>query len=147
MIYFVLDNIRSMHNVGAIFRTCDAAGVNKLFLCGITATPPRMQIAKTALGATETVAWRYYKSTKRLINILKSRGVQIVALEQSSKSINYKKFNYKKPLAIIVGNEISGISKHILDMCDGVVDLPMHGRAKSLNVATASGIILYHLIN
>lgn len=146
-IYVVLDNIRSMHNVGAIFRTCDAVRVKTLFLCGITATPPREQISKTALNTIDYVPWKYYKITSRLISILKKRGVQIVALEQTDSSIDYRKFSYRTPLAIIIGNEIDGVSNKVLSLCDGIVELPMLGIANSLNAATATGIILYHLIS
>lgn len=145
-IYLILDNIRSMHNVGAIFRTSDAARIKCLYLCGITATPPRPQISKTALNTIDSVPWKYYKSTLRLVKILKSRGVQVIALEQTTDSVDYRSFKYHKPTAIILGNEIDGVSDKILTECDGVVEIPMCGIANSLNVATATGIITYHLM-
>jgi len=142
-IYLILDNIRSMYNVGAIFRTADAAGIKKLYLCGITATPPRKEIEKTALKTTDYVDWEYYKSTKELVLKLKEKGIRIIALEQTDKSISYHTFSYNKPLAIIIGHETEGIEQEILDICDHSIDIPMRGIANSLNVATAAGIILY----
>lgn len=145
-IYLVLDNIRSMHNVGAIFRTSDAARIKCLYLCGITATPPRTQISKTALNTIDYVPWRYYKSTLRLVNILRKSGIHIVCLEQTDTSVDYRTFNYQKPLAIIVGNEIEGINENILEISDGCIEIPMQGIANSLNVATATGIALFNII-
>ena len=145
-VILILDNIRSMYNVGAIFRTADAAKVEKLYLCGITATPPRKEIEKTALKTIEYVPWEKCDDTIKLIQNLKNQGVQIVALEQTDNSINYKDFNFKKPVAIILGHEVDGVSDNLLQFCDGAVEIPMHGIANSLNVATAAGIILFHLI-
>jgi tRNA G18 (ribose-2'-O)-methylase SpoU len=142
-IYLILDNIRSMYNVGAIFRTCDAAGVKKLYLCGITATPPRKEIEKTALKTIDFVDWEHCESTRELVSKLKSEGVSIIALEQTDKSLDYTEFDYQKPLAIIIGHETEGISQEVLDLCDFSVEIPMRGIANSLNVATAAGIILY----
>lgn len=146
-VYVILDNIRSMHNVGAIFRTADAARVSCVFLCGITATPPRPQISKTALNTIDYVPWKYYRSTLRLVKILRKRGVQIVALEQTSDSIDYRQFKYNKPVAIILGNEVEGVSDKVLEVCDGCVEIPMRGIANSLNVSTAAGIALFQLID
>lgn len=145
-IYLILDNIRSMHNVGAIFRTADAARIKCLFLCGITATPPREQISKTALNTIDYVPWKYYKSTLRLANFLQSKGVQIICLEQTHNSVDYKTFTYQKPLAIIVGNEITGVSDKVINISDACIEIPMHGIANSLNVATAAGIALFNIL-
>jgi tRNA G18 (ribose-2'-O)-methylase SpoU len=146
-IYLVLDNIRSMYNVGAIFRTCDAAGIKKMYLCGITASPPRKEIEKTALKTIDYVPWEHFDSTKELILKLKEKGVKIVALEITNESGDYAKFNYDPPaggsLAIIVGHETEGISQEVLDLCDSSIEIPMRGISNSLNVATAVGIILY----
>lgn len=136
-----------MHNVGAIFRTCDAAGVKQVFLCGITATPPRPQISKTALSTIEHINWKYYKSTLRIVKHLKKNGIKIVALEQSARSVNYQHYHYQTPIAIILGNEIDGVSKKVLEQCHDHVEIPMKGVAKSLNVATACGIVLYRLVD
>lgn len=145
-VFLILDNIRSMYNVGAIFRTADATRVEKLYLCGITARPPRKEIEKTALKTIEFVPWEYQKDTKKLITKLKKCGVQIVALEQTNESKNYNNFSFQKPVAIIIGHEVDGVSDDILDLCDAAVEIPMQGISNSLNVATATGIILYHLI-
>ncbi|MFA4996267.1 MAG: RNA methyltransferase [Patescibacteria group bacterium] len=142
-IYLILDNIRSMYNVGAIFRTADAAGIKKLYLCGITAAPPRKEIEKTALKTVDFVDWEHFSSTKELVLKLKEKDVKIVALEQTEESVNYHTFSYDKPLAIIIGHETEGIDQEVLDLCDCSIEIPMHGIANSLNVATAAGIILY----
>ncbi|MEI8060871.1 MAG: RNA methyltransferase [Candidatus Berkelbacteria bacterium] len=144
-VYLILDNIRSMYNVGAIFRTADAALVEKLYLCGITATPPRKEIEKTALKTVDFVPWEKRDNTIELIKELKKQGIQVIALEQTNDSINYKNFDFQKPVAIIVGHEVDGVSDDLLQLCDGIVDIPMYGIANSLNVSTAAGIILYHL--
>ena len=144
-VFLILDNIRSMYNVGAIFRTADAARAEKIYLCGITATPPRKEIEKTALKTVDFVPWEKRDDTTELIKELKKQGVQIIALEQTNVSINYKDFDFQKPVAIIVGHEVDGISDDLLQLCDGIVEIPMYGIANSLNVSTAAGIILYHL--
>lgn len=145
-VYLILDNIRSMYNVGAIFRTADAARIKRLYLCGITATPPRKEIEKTALKTIDYVPWEYCEDATKITKELKNLGIQIVALEQTDESINYRQFDYKKPVAIIIGNEIDGIDQEILNLCDAAVEIPMLGIANSLNVATAAGIILFELI-
>lgn len=142
-ISLILDNIRSIYNVGAIFRTADAVKIKKLYLCGITAYPPRKEIEKTALKTIDFVPWEHSESTVEVINKLKKNGVKIVALEQCEESINYLDFEYKKPLAIIIGNEVEGINQEVLDLCDSVIYISMQGIANSLNVATATGIILF----
>lgn len=145
-VYLILDNIRSMYNVGAIFRTADAARVKKMFLCGITATPPRKEIEKTALKTVDSVPWEYSNNIIDVINDLKSKKVQIVALEQTNQSVDYRQFNFKKPIAIIVGHETMGVDDKALGLCDASIEIPMYGVANSLNVATATGIILYQII-
>src|SRR3989344_1985269 len=132
--YFICDNIRSLENIGSIFRTADALGVNKIFLCGISGTPPNRKISKTALGAEQTVPFEYHRQTGRLIDKLKKNNIIIVALEQDTQAISYKKFKPKFPLALIVGNEVKGISKAILKRADTIIYLPMKGRKESLNV-------------
>ncbi len=145
-VYLILDNIRSVHNVGAMFRTADAARVKKIFLCGITAHPPRPDLEKTALQTIEHVPYKYFENTIDVIEKLKKKNVSVVALEQTDESIDYNKFKYKKPIAIVVGNEVEGIGDGALALCDAYVDIPMHGVANSLNVATSAGIILYKAI-
>ena len=147
-LYLVLQNIRSLLNIGAIFRTADAFSVNKIYLCGYSAYPPERQmdkISKTALGAEKSVPWEYHKQTTRLIKKLKSQKVSIVALEITKKSIPLSKFTPCFPLAIILGNEVRGVSKNILQLCDTIVEIPQTGIKESLNVATASAIALYEI--
>lgn len=147
--YVILDNIRSVHNVGSIFRTCDAAGVAKLYLCGLTPTPVdrfgrvRKDMAKVALGAEKNVVWEYADNTQDIIEKLKKDGVVIVAVEQDKKSIEYKKLSTKKPTAFVFGGEVAGISKETLKMCDEIIEIPMHGKKESLNVSVTVGIILF----
>jgi tRNA G18 (ribose-2'-O)-methylase SpoU len=144
-IYVILDNIRSVYNIGAIFRTADAAGITKLYLCGICAHPPRPDLEKTALKTIPYVDWEYHASAKSLVESLKSKGVQIIALEQTDESIDYRKIKYDIPLAIIVGNEVDGVSQEVLDLSDKSIEIPMHGFANSLNVTTALGIVLFSM--
>ncbi len=144
-IFVLLNNIRSLHNVGSIFRTSDGAGVKKLFLCGQTGYPPREEITKTAIGAEEVVPWQYYIDATDAIKKLKKKGVQIVALEQTKKSVDYKKFRPKYPVCLVVGHEIDGVEKGILDLCDSAIQIPMHGKKQSLNVSVAFGIAIYSL--
>jgi len=144
-VYIILDNIRSALNVGAIFRTCDAILAEKLFLCGITAYPPHNKIPKTALGATEVVPWEYRKSTVDVIKELKEEGVTIASIEITDNPTNYYDFEYPKPVAIILGHEIHGVSGEVQKVTDVSLELPMRGRAQSLNVATTAGIVLFEI--
>lgn len=146
-VYLVLDNIRSAENVGAIFRTCDAVGVNKVYLCGITPRPPRSDIKKAALAAYDSINWEYHEDAIDIINKLKANGVKVVALEQSDISVNYRDIKLKENIAIVVGNEVDGVNSEILEVADEMVELPMFGKCKSLNVATSTGILLYSLLN
>ncbi|MDD3647615.1 MAG: RNA methyltransferase [Candidatus Dojkabacteria bacterium] len=156
-IYVILDNIRSALNVGAIFRTCDAANVEKLMLSGITAYPPHNRIPKTALGAVEYVPWQHYESTIDAIRELnnpeaqKSKNptmkqyinVAIVSVELTKGAVNYWDYKFTGPTALIFGNEITGVSKEVLKESDAVVKVPMFGQKESLNVATTVGIVTY----
>lgn len=142
----VLNNIRSLHNVGSIFRTCDGVGVEKLWLCGLTGYPPNARLAKTALGAERSVAWEYRKDIIALIKEIKSRGYEIVLLEQTNQSIPYNEFRPQGPVCLIVGNEIEGVAADIVPLCDIAVEIEMDGAAKnSLNVSVAFGIMAYHI--
>jgi 23S rRNA (guanosine2251-2'-O)-methyltransferase len=143
--YLILDNIRSLYNVGAIFRTADAAGIDKIYLCGITGTPTSDKAKKTSLGAEESVEWEYAKQTWRVIKDLKKQGFQIAALELAKDSIDYTKFKPKFPVALIVGNEVKGISKNTLKRADVIIHLPMKGKKESLNVSVAAGIAVYEI--
>jgi len=148
----MLHNIRSAHNVGSIFRTADAAGISKIYLTGYTPTPldkfgrKRNDIAKIALGAEGNVSWEYKKSVGNLIQNLKKQGVCIVAVEQSEKSVDYKKVKISKNTAIMFGNEVKGLSKAVLDKCDVITEIPMRGEKESLNVAVSVGVALFRIL-
>ena len=141
----VLNNIRSLYNVGSVFRTADGVGIEKLWLCGITGYPPQSGIIKTALGAQDNVPWEYRKEILPLLRELKQRGYQIVLLEQIEGSILHDEFVPQSPVCLVVGNEISGISDDLMALCDRAVEIDMAGIKNSLNVAVAFGIIGYHI--
>ena len=144
----VLDNIRSMHNTGSIFRSADAFAAEALYLCGYTPTPPHRDIHKTALGAEDTVQWQYFPDTLAAIAHLKAAGYQIAALELAAGSIPLDTFHRPpgQPLALVLGNEVEGISDEALALCDLALEIPQHGTKHSLNVSVAAGIVLYHLL-
>lgn len=145
-VYVVLNSIRSNYNVGSIFRTSDGAMIEKLYLCGYTPHPPKKEILKTALGATESVNWEYVKDPLTVIKELKSRGIKICALELTDKSKSYYDISKNDfPLALVVGNEISGVSQEILDQCDFSIEIPQYGIKQSLNVAVAYGIAIFEM--
>jgi len=146
-VYIVLDNIRSLYNVGAIFRTSDAIMAEKIFLCGITGQPPRKEIDKVALGACEVVPWEYMSSTEETLLKLKEKGVKICALELTDSPEIYNEVVYPFPTAIVLGNEVLGITDSVMEHVDMSVSIPMLGRANSLNVATAYGIMAYELLS
>lgn len=143
----VLDNIRSMHNVGSIFRTADAFLCEAVCLCGYTPQPPHRDIQKTALGATETVDWYYFSATIAAVQQLKEKGYSIFAIEQAAESISLHNVDaavYTK-LAIVFGNEVQGVSNDVLPYCDGCIEIPQFGMKHSLNVSVAAGITIYKL--
>ena len=142
----VLDNIRSRENVGSIFRTADATGVVKIYLCGITPRPPHEKISKTALGAEKWIPWEYHRQTWRLLEKLKKGKINIVALEQTKSSENIFKFKPVFPFILVLGNEVKGLSPKILKYCSKKISIPMYGKKENLNVAVAAGIALYQLI-
>jgi tRNA G18 (ribose-2'-O)-methylase SpoU len=148
----LLHDIRSTHNVGSMFRTADAAGVCKIYISGYTPLPvdkfkrPRKDIAKVALGAEKTVPWEYVADPKALAKKLKKSKWQIVGLEQAPYSVDYKKVKAKSPLLFIVGNEVEGIEKGMLDLCDVIAEIPMLGEKESLNVSVAFGIALFRML-
>ena len=144
--YVVLENIRSLHNVGAIFRTSDAVLVKKLYLCGITGTPPRPQIAKTALGAEELVPWEYQEDSVEVVRKLKKEGVKIVAVELAHNSVNLHQAKFDFPVCFIFGHEVEGISDLLMAEVDLSIELPMLGRANSLNVSVCFGIVMYEAL-
>jgi len=143
--YVICDNIRSLENIGSIFRTADALNVNKIFLCGICGKPPHQKISKSALGAESWIDWEYYSLTWRIVKKLKKEKVLVVALEQAKNSTLYTKFKPKFPLALVVGNEIKGVLPSVLKRVNKIISLPMFGGKESLNVAVAFGIAAYEI--
>ncbi len=142
----VLDNIRSMHNVGSVFRTADAFLAEGICLCGYTPQPPHRDIHKTALGATESVDWIYFATTKEAVLALKERGYQLFAIEQAEGSISLERFTYSaQKIAIIFGNEVEGVNEEVLALCDGCIEIPQQGMKHSLNISVAAGIVLWKL--
>lgn len=141
----VLDNIRSMNNIGSVFRTSDAFLIEKIFLCGITAQPPHNDIRKTALGATESVDWEYYEKTENAIKYLKPNGYIIISIEQVEKSIMLNNFTIdkNKKYALIFGNEVKGVQQHIVDMSDYCIEIPQEGTKHSLNISVSVGVVLW----
>ncbi len=145
----VLDNIRSMHNVGAIFRNADAFRIHKIYLCGYTACPPHRDIRKVAVGAEESVDWEHHRDIGDLLHILKSQQYKLIAVEQTDKSIPLPDFRIsdKEELAFVLGNEVDGVQDCALDLCDAAVAIPQSGTKHSLNVSVAAGIVLYAVAN
>lgn len=146
-IVLVLDRIRSLYNVGSMFRTADGFGVSKVYLCGYTGTPDRAKVHKTSLNAEQYVPWEKVSHSWRLIDRLKKQGFQVVALEESSRARPISGFRPRFPVALVVGNEVTGLTPAVLKRCDAIAEIPMLGRKKSFNVAVACGIGLYHLRN
>lgn len=142
----VLDNIRSGMNVGSVFRTSDAFLVERVILTGISATPPHKEILKAAIGASETVDWTYYQTTSEAIHELKDRGYFCVGVEQTNKSIEIREFIYRFPMALVLGNEVSGISEEVLDLLDAFMEVPQFGTKHSLNVSVCAGIVLWETL-
>ena len=141
----VLDHVRSLNNVGSIFRTADAFRMEAVYLCGITATPPHVEIHKTALGAEETVEWRYFKETIDAIEDLKQKGYVICAVEQAEGSNSLDKLSLEKDrkYAVVVGHEVKGVQQKVMDACDICIEIPQYGIKHSLNVSVAAGIVLW----
>jgi 23S rRNA (guanosine2251-2'-O)-methyltransferase len=149
----VLDNIRSMHNVGSVFRTADAFLIQAIYLCGYTPQPPHRDIHKTALGATETVAWRYFTTAVSAVASLKEEGYAVFAVEQVENSVSLLQFaedrsgaQHSRPLAVVFGNEVQGVEVDVLSLCDGSVEIPQWGMKHSLNISVAAGIVLWELV-
>lgn len=145
-IIMICENIRSLFNVGSIFRTLDGIRAEKLYLCGYTGYPPRKEIDKVSLGAVESVPWEYEKDILRVIENLKSNKIPVIALEHTDTSVDYLEFDYTFPCAVVLGNEYEGISDEVVAACDYSVEIPMRGIKQSLNVATACGVIGYELL-
>ncbi len=143
----VLDNIRSLNNIGSIFRTCDAFRIQCIYLCGITAKPPHRDIQKTALGATESVNWKYFESTKKSIQHLKENNFLVYAIEQAEGSISLEDFNpdFNNNIALIFGNEVKGVNDNVINLIDGCIEIPQFGTKHSFNVSISAGIVLWDL--
>ncbi|SHF97016.1 RNA methyltransferase [Flavobacterium johnsoniae] len=143
----VLDDIRSLHNIGSVFRTSDAFLVEKIILCGITATPPNKEIHKTALGATETVAWEHHENVLEVIENLKKENVLTLAIEQVESAIFLQDFQVEKnqKYALVFGNEVYGVSQEAVAICDGCIEIPQLGTKHSLNIAVSAGIVVWDL--
>lgn len=141
----VLDEVRSLHNIGAVFRTSDAFLVNCIYLCGITATPPHPEMHKTALGAEYTVDWKYFKRTQDAVNELHNEGYTVLAIEQCAGSTLLDELVLEKgrKYAIVLGNEVKGVQQEVVDMCDGCIEIPQFGTKHSLNVSVTAGIMIW----
>ena len=146
-IVVVLDHVRSLYNVGSVFRSSDAFCIEGVVLCGITARPPHPEIHKTALGAEESVEWKYFEQTEDALTWLKQQGYTVLAIEQCEGSTMLQDFQREpgKRYAVVLGNEVKGVQQQVVDLCDGCLEIPQYGTKHSLNVSVAAGIILWHL--
>ena len=145
-ITIVLDNVRSALNVGSVFRTSDAFLIENIILCGITATPPNKEIRKAALGSTDSVNWKYIKNTTDAVKQLIKDGYHVVGIEQADKSTQLNEFELpKKPIAIILGNEVNGVEQEVINLCNEVIEIPQFGTKHSLNIAVTTGIVIWDL--
>ena len=144
----ILDNVRSLNNVGSVFRTCDAFLIRKIYLCGITGKPPHREINKTALGATDAVAWEYRENVLEVIDEMKSSGYRILTIEQADQSQPLQEFSPdQENLAMVFGNEVSGVSEEVLHHSDAVIEIPQFGTKHSLNISVSIGIVIWHLLS
>lgn len=148
-IYIILDNIRSLNNIGSVFRTCDAFLVKKIYLCGITATPPHNDIRKTALGSTESVDWEYVKNTLDVINTLKADDVIICSIEQAEHATMLNDFKPEPDIsyAFVFGNEVKGVNQEIVNASDHVIEIPQYGTKHSLNIAVSAGVVIWDVFS
>jgi len=143
----VLDNVRSLNNVGSAFRTADAFLIKEICLCGVTGQPPNKEIEKTALGATQTVTWKHFASTLEVINDLKEKGVRVLAVEQTDKSTMLNQFEWDgQPTALVFGNEVYGVEQEVINACEGSLEIPQSGSKHSLNISVSVGIVLWELL-
>ena len=147
-IVIILDDIRSLHNIGSVFRTSDAFAIEKIMLCGITAQPPHREIQKTALGATESVEWRHWDSCIDCVKELQSSGYRVYGVEQVAGSSNLAEFQFptKSKVALVFGNEVKGVSQSVLDICDEFLEIPQNGTKHSLNISVSVGVVLWELV-
>ncbi|PVX51739.1 SpoU rRNA methylase family protein [Balneicella halophila] len=141
----ILDNVRSLNNIGSVFRTADALRIEKIYLCGITATPPHRDIHKTALGAEDAVPWKYVESTEEALEVLKSDGYKLLAIEQTESSTMLHQFQVKRDerLAIVFGNEVKGVQQEVVDCCEQCIEIPQEGTKHSLNISVSAGMVLW----
>ncbi|HMK07193.1 MAG TPA: RNA methyltransferase [Flavobacterium sp.] len=146
-IILILDDIRSLHNIGSVFRTADAFLIEKIYLCGITAVPPNKEIHKTALGATETVAWEHNSDVLEVIQNLKKDNIEVYAIEQVDNSTFLQNFNINKSkkYALVFGNEVFGVNQNAIEICDGTIEIPQLGSKHSLNISVSAGIVVWDL--
>ncbi len=142
----VLENVRSAYNVGSVFRTADAFLIDAIYITGYTAKPPHKEIKKTALGAEETVDWKHFPSAKEAIEVLKQDGYRVFAVEQVESGISLEEFDVSGKIAVIFGNEVSGVDQSTIALCDGTIEIPQLGMKHSLNIATAAGVVLWELV-
>jgi tRNA G18 (ribose-2'-O)-methylase SpoU len=147
-IVVVLDNVRSLHNVGSVFRTCDAFRLESVYLCGITSSPPHNEIHKTALGAEDSVDWQYFEQTETAVNILKQNGYTLLAIEQTDRSTLLTVFNpdNRNKYALVFGNEVKGVQQSVIDLCDSSIEIPQFGTKHSLNISVSVGIVLWEMV-
>jgi 23S rRNA (guanosine2251-2'-O)-methyltransferase len=147
-IIIVLDNVRSLNNVGSAFRTADSFLLENIYLCGVTGQPPNKEIEKTALGATESVNWSYFETTKEAIEYLKQKKYKVFAIEQVEKSIYLQNFKYEKnqAIALVFGNEVYGVEQEVINCCDGCIEIPQLGTKHSLNISVSIGIVVWDLV-
>lgn len=145
-IHVVLDNFRSAFNVGSAFRTSDAGAIQHLYLCGLCAHPPNPKLEKTALGAFDYVPWTYHHNTLEAVESLSARGVPVIAVENTADAVVYSEFVWPKPVALVLGHEVEGIDRQVLDLCHGRVSIPVLGYKRTINVATAYGVILFEIL-
>lgn len=147
-IIVVLDNIRSLNNVGSFFRTSDAFNIEAVYLCGITAQPPHREIQKTALGATESVEWKYFETTEQALGVLKEKEFIIYAIEQTENPIYLQEFTYNlEKVALVFGNEVDGVSQNVVNLSKNSIEIPQFGTKHSFNVSISYGVVLWHLVN
>ncbi|MGO1586094.1 MAG: RNA methyltransferase [Mesonia sp.] len=146
-IIVILDNVRSLNNIGAVFRSADAFLIEKIYLCGITAKPPHKDIQKTALGATDTVIWEHHEKTKDVIKTLQENGVKILSIEQAEDAVMLQDFTPQKDTtyAIVFGNEVKGVQQSIVSMSDEVIEIPQYGSKHSLNISVSAGVVMWDL--
>ncbi len=149
LLIVILDNIRSLNNIGSVFRTGDAFLIEKIYLCGITARPPHKDIHKTALGATESVEWEHVEDTFKLVKKLQAEGILVASIEQAESSVQLQDFNpsKNKKLAIIFGNEVKGVQQKIVSISDYCIEIPQYGTKHSLNISVSCGVVLWDLFN